>query len=546
MSALRAQPAPQVDAAPVARVALVGLPGSGKSSVAAALADRLGWHAVDLDALVEGAAARSIADVFASEGEAGFRARELDALRRTLADPRPSVIACGGGVLVREQSRALLFDHAAVVWLDAPDGVLLQRLGAAADRPLLRDDPARRLAALRSERAAVYGRAHVRVETGDADVEEVADRVADAVSGMRLGTPAVVVDLGDRSYRVVVRSGAVADVPAVLPEQSRRVAVVVDRAVLAMGRRLVEALRRHGREATMIPLTGGEPVKTWASAGRLVRRFASLGLERGDCAVAVGGGSVGDLCGFAAAAYLRGVACVQVPTTLLAMVDSGLGGKTGVNLPAGKNLAGAFWQPTAVVCDLDALETLPDRPYRSALAEVVKYAASLDVELAALLDSRLPELLERRPDVVAEVVRRCCSLKAAVVGADERESGRRAVLNYGHTVGHALEAVSGYGDALLHGEALATGLRVAGLLSRRVLGCPDDAVRWQDGMLDRCGLPRPPRFDPREVLERTRSDKKARAGTVRWVLLRSLGDAVTGQVVEDADALAAIEAVLPS
>ena len=534
-------------AEPVTRVALVGLPGAGKSAVAASLARRLGWRLVDTDALVEAAAGTPVGEIFAAEGEAGFRRRELEALREAFTGEAPTVIAAGGGMLSQPEAAAMLLQGTCAVWLDAPDSVLLNRVGSATDRPLLRDDPAGRLATLRSARAGQYGRASLRVDCGDGDVEEIVDRVVDAIAGTRLptsGDAAVDVDLDRLAYPVLVRRGAVADLAGLLPAKSGRVAVVVDRAAGRLGRQVVKTIEQSGRRVATITLTGDEQVKTWSHAGRLLDRFAALELDRDDCAVAVGGGSVGDLCGFAAAVYMRGIACLQVPTTLLAMVDSALGGKTAVNLSAGKNLVGAFAQPRAVVCDLDALEDLPERPYRSALSEVVKYAMAVDGSLAPLLEEGVPQLLARDPEVVAEVVRRCCALKAEFVAGDEREAGRRAVLNYGHTVGHALEALTGYGDALLHGEAVAAGMRVAADLSARALGCPAADVAWQNEMLTRCGLPGAPPLHPDAVLERTRLDKKSRGGVARWVLLERRGAARYGQLVPEEMVRESLTAVL--
>jgi 3-dehydroquinate synthase len=540
-------------------VALVGLPGSGKSAVGAALARRLGWRHVDTDARVEERAGRSIGDIFAAEGERGFRARELAALGEALEDGEPSVLSCGGGLVAQPEAGRLLFEAAWVVWLDAADSVLLRRLGDAADRPLLRQHPEAALQRLRAERRAAYARAQLRVDVDSFDVEEVVDAVVDALGGARLGsaqpTPAhldVPVELGARSYAVSVGSGsafAVQAIRAALPRDVRRVAVVCDSAVAVAGRGIATALRAQGCEVPQpIALRGGEQVKTWAQAGRLVTRLAALGLDRGDCVVAVGGGTVGDLAGFAAASYQRGVALIQVPTTLLAMVDSAVGGKTGVNLPQGKNLAGAFWQPRAVVCDVDVLRSVPERDWRAAFAEIVKYSMIAAADLRAALDSSLGALLDQRdPAALVPVIARCCEVKAEVVSGDERESGRRAILNYGHTVGHALETVTGHGDTLVHGEAVAAGMRVAGLLSVRLRGCPQADVQWQDETLRRCGLGGVPGgLDAATVIAATRADKKSRAGTVRWVLLERLGEASFGHVVPEAEAVAALRQVQSS
>ncbi len=388
----------------------------------------------------------------------------------------------------------------------------------------------------------------MRVDCGDADVEEVCDRVADAVAGSRLEVAAAAPDLGvrlgERSYAIEVGAGAVDGVGAHLPEGATRVAVVADRAVLGLAERALAACRGGGREATLIDLEGGEQVKTWAEAGRLVERLAQLRLGRGDCVVVVGGGTVGDLAGFAAAAYARGIAYIAVPTTLLAMVDSGIGGKTGGNLSTGKNLAGAFWQPSAVLCDLEALRTLPERAYRAAFSDIIKYPMAVDGSLAASVDASLDALIERDLDALAEVVRHCCRAKAEVVSSDERESGRRAVLNYGHTVGHALEAVTGY-ETMLHGEAVAAGMRVAGRLSVALLGCPDADLAWQDALLERSGLGAlPVGLDVDAVVAATRGDKKARGGTVRWVLVERRGVATPGHLVPEEEVRGTLRAAL--
>ena len=525
------------------RIALVGLPGSGKSSVAPLLARRLGWRCVDTDATVELERGVPVQVIFAHEGEDAFRAAELQALQTSLAVPEPSVVACGGGLMAQEEARRMLLDGACVVWLDAPDDVLLTRVVAGAERPLLAPDPARRLAQLRSQRNSAYSRSHLRISTAGVSPEAVAERLASALGG------SVPVPVPGRAYHVAVGAGTVADVSLHLPPAATRAAIVADSAVAPLAAALRDTLLDAGLDVALLPLSGGEGVKTWEQAGRLHTALSELGLERKDCLVAIGGGTVGDLAGFVAATYLRGIAWINVPTTLLAMVDSAIGGKTGVNLPRGKNLAGAIWQPRAVICDTDVLATLPQRAFRSAFAEIVKYAMIVEdgcYPALRRLDVELDPLLRKDTSALPAIVRECVAVKGEVVASDERESGLRAVLNYGHTVGHALETLTGFGDALWHGEAIAVGMRVAGLLSVRQLGCPQDHIEWQNELLERCDLRSLPAVPPERVMELLPSDKKASGGRVGWVLLEARGRPRVAQPVPDALVRETLKEALPA
>jgi 3-dehydroquinate synthase len=311
------------------------------------------------------------------------------------------------------------------------------------------------------------------------------------------------------------------------------VAVIADRAAVEATKRLTDSLAQTGREVNLMAVSGGEGLKTWASAGRLLTRLTGAGIRRHDCVIALGGGTVGDLAGFVAATHLRGVAWINVPTTLLAMVDSAIGGKTGVNLARGKNLAGVIWQPRAVISDPLLLASQPARSYRSAFAEIVKYSMIREDGLGSLLDHHLDRLLFREADVVTEAVRACCEIKADIVAADERDLGVRAILNYGHTIGHALEAATGFGDTVDHGEAVAVGMRVAGQLSVNELGCPDEDIAWQDTMLHRCGLGTAPPVDADRIVRNIAFDKKTVGDSVGWVLLEARGRPRCGQIVPE-------------
>ena len=336
------------------------------------------------------------------------------------------------------------------------------------------------------------------------------------------------VQLGPRSYAVQIGPGLLDTVgPACAKLRlGRRAAVVTQPAVRSHAERVTESLRSAGFEPAVFVVTEGEESKSLREAERLWDGFLAHGLDRSSPVVAVGGGVVGDLAGFAGAAFMRGLPVIQVPTTLLAQVDASIGGKVAVNHPRGKNLIGAFHQPRLVLIDPEALRTLPEREYRSGLAEVVKTGAALDADLFRSLETGLDALRRRDAGLLEAVVATCCAAKARIVEQDEREeTGVRMVLNYGHTVGHALEALSGY-RRWLHGEAVAIGMVAAGRLAVRLGWVDAGAAERQEALLEGVGLPT--RFSgvaPREIVDALRHDKKARDGRVPFVLMRSVGRA---------------------
>jgi len=334
------------------------------------------------------------------------------------------------------------------------------------------------------------------------------------------------IDLGDRSYPILIGPGLLDD-RAVLAGavEARDVLVVTNEVVGPLYLdRLVRAL--EGKRTASLLLPDGEQHKTLEVTGRIFDALVTARMNRDACVVALGGGVVGDIAGFAAACYQRGVDFVQVPTTLLAQVDSSVGGKTGVNHPGGKNLIGAFHQPRAVVSDTATLSTLPVRELRAGLAEVIKYGLVADRGFLDWLDASLPALLALDPAALAHAIRRCCEIKAAIVAEDEREHGRRALLNLGHTFGHAIEAAAGYGE-WLHGEAVGVGMLLAADLSHRLGWVGDADVDRVRDMLLRAGLrAEAPPIGASRALDLMGMDKKVLAGRIRLVLLESLGTGV--------------------
>ncbi len=337
------------------------------------------------------------------------------------------------------------------------------------------------------------------------------------------------IDLADRSYPILIGTGLLDDPgswSAVANPQAQALIVTNDVVAPLYAQRLSAALAGQFRAVRTLVLPDGEACKDWAHLNLVFDALLGAEADRRTVLFALGGGVVGDMTGFAAACYMRGVPFVQVPTTLLAQVDSSVGGKTAVNHPLGKNMIGAFYQPQRVVCDLATLDTLPERELSAGLAEVIKYGAILDEAFIAWLEQHLPVLRARERGAMAEAVRRCCEFKARVVGADEREAGLRAILNFGHTFGHAIEAGMGYG-AWLHGEAVGCGMVMAAELSARLGQISADDARRLERLVAAAGLPvRGPRaLSPDRYLELMAVDKKAEGGAIRYVLLDALGRA---------------------
>lgn len=355
----------------------------------------------------------------------------------------------------------------------------------------------------------------------------------------------VKVPLGNRRYAIKIGAGLLhrlGEECARLKLDSR-CAIITDTNV---GKRYAKtafnSLLKAGFEPSLIIVPAGETAKSLKSVHACYDQLAAHRLERKSFIVALGGGVVGDLAGFVAATYLRGVAFVQVPTTLLAHVDSSVGGKVGVNLKAGKNLVGAFYQPRLVLCDLDTLATLPEREFRAGLAEVIKYGVIYDTALFARLERDLPHLLRRDTRALAAVIARCCEIKAEVVGQDETESGLRAILNFGHTIGHALEAISHYGK-YLHGEAIAIGQVAAARISATTGLSAKEAGRIRD-LFQRAGLPTEVRLKPSQrtkLFAAMQLDKKVSGGEVKFVLAKKIGQVIWGQRVSSEAIDAALE-----
>ncbi len=526
---------------------LVGLPGSGKTAAARRLARRHDAEVVDLDEVIVARSGRPIPAIFAEEGEPGFRERE----RAAIADLGPPdtdarlrrVVSTGGGTPVDPRNRWLLYRGRRVAWLDAPPEVLAQRIRRSPSaRPLLAvRDPIGKMRELAAERTRFYAPVlRVNALAGMRGIVEILERhvaesTPEGATLVRAETPIGRYELGE--------GNAVAGVLAALEMLEARRAILVSepRAWEAAGSDIAKGLAAAGMPVERLLLPEGEPAKRLAVVEEAARELARLRSERRDPLVAIGGGALGDTAGFLAATWLRGVPVIHVPTTLVAQIDSSIGGKTAVDLPEGKNLVGAFHQPAAIIVDVRFLRTLPARQLRAALGEAVKMAALGDERLFELLEDRGAEMGagEPRPHgdgAFAEVVERCGWAKVEVVTADEREQAGRITLNLGHSLGHAIEAAAAY-EGILHGEAVAYGLRAACRIGVAVETTPPDRAARVEALLDRLELGRAPLPHPlAEVLSAITTDKKRVAGRLRWVLPTATGatvrDDVPGEVVE--------------
>ncbi len=344
-------------------------------------------------------------------------------------------------------------------------------------------------------------------------------------------------DLGERSYPIYIGAGLLARAELIVEQlRKKKVAIITNSTIAPLYLApLKSALEARGVEVVSITLPDGEAHKNWETLNRIFDALIEHRCERGTALIALGGGVIGDLAGFAAATYQRGVPYIQVPTTLLAQVDSSVGGKTAINHPLGKNMIGAFYQPQAVISDTDTLGTLPARELSAGLAEIIKYGLIRDRPFLDWLDGNMPRLVRREPEALAYAIERSCANKAEIVALDEREKDVRALLNLGHTFGHAIEAGAGYGT-WLHGEAVAAGMVLAARLSQRLGLIGEEEVRRITAILKAAGLPvQAPDLGLDRYLELMGHDKKVDGGRIRFVLLKALGTAfVADQVAGDA------------
>ena len=556
---------------------ITGFSGTGKSLVAKEVARRLNWDFLDTDDEIVKQTRKPIAEIFRQDGESKFRELERETIRKA-CQQRQTVIAIGGGAIVDPQNCELLAKDGLIVCLEAKPETIYERLFQEAVyspetevRPLLAtDDPLERIRQLKASRQPSYAKADWAIHTDSLSVSEVAEEVIRAWRLLRrpdfIGVPrndkekaqsgiakdiACLVETATQSYPVFVGYGLLDK----LGEKMRQAAlsgtatIISDKNVFSLyGSKVVGILKDAGFVVNSFVVPPGEETKNMDYAIKIYDFLVGHRAERDDVIIALGGGMVGDLAGFVAATFLRGMFWIQVPTSLIAVVDASIGGKVGINHPEGKNLIGAFYQPNLVLADPQALTTLPQRELVSGWAEVSKHGMILDKEFFEFLETNVNRLTKLEPEALTRAVARSTAIKAQVVNQDEKErEGKRTMLNYGHTIAHGLEAATQY-KCFLHGEAVAIGMMGAAKLSQRLGLLPSAAVERQQALLQKFGLPTSLpamrsnlKLSLAGVTRAMELDKKMKGKAIRWVLLQDIGRTVIRSDVPQNEVLAVLQ-----
>jgi shikimate kinase / 3-dehydroquinate synthase len=520
-------------------IILGGFMATGKSTAGRRLAIVLGYDFLDLDTLIAAEAGMPISQIFSGQGEGAFRALETRMVER-VAGRTGCVVATGGGTIVNPRNMEALKRSGVVVTLTADPDTIVARIGPTEDRPMLwGGDKRERVRLLLEQRAEAYAKADLIIDASAHTIDHVVNHILDFLTlhhviarRTTVNLPSMAesfrIALGPRSHEVIIGPGLLGEVGRLVKDLGLAHTGILltnpdDNRLF--GERVARSLADAGFSARCVELAEREDAKGLETLGSLYRQMAAQRLERRSPVFALGGVVTGEIAGFAAATYLRGLPLIQIPTSPIAQVDTSIGGKVAVNLPEGKNLVGAFYQPRQVITDVEALASLPIRDFRAGLAEVVKIAAIRDRELFEYLEKNVEEVLSQDLRALVRFVRRACEIKASIVEADEWETDVRSILNFGHTVGHAVEAATGYRGPN-HGEAVAMGMVVAATIAVGRKICPADALDRLKNLLQAFGLPISLPVDAAEVLRFVRYDKKIQDRQLRFVLLQGIGESV--------------------
>jgi 3-dehydroquinate synthase len=506
-------------------VILTGFMGTGKTTVGRILEKKLNMKLVDTDDVIEERSAIKIADIFENMGEARFRALESKAIK-DVAKGNNQIIATGGGAIVDEDNLRLLKKAGKVICLQAGTDTIIDRICEDNKRPLLKGKDLKiEIEKLMQSRLKYYNKADLILNTDGKEPKEVADEIIDYLNA---DYEVVRVELGSRSYDIKIGAGIIKNIGSELKSlgyNDKAVVVTNDTVDAIYGDKLLKSLKDAGLDAEKIVVDDSEKSKALNVVNDVITRLLELKCERNTPLIALGGGVVGDLTGFVASIFLRGIPFIQLPTTLLAQVDSSVGGKTGVNHELGKNLIGSFYQPKLVLIDIDVLKTLPDDEMLNGISEIIKYGMIKDTDLFDYLKENKDKIIKKDEDSMKHIISRSCIIKADVVSADEKEeSGLRSILNYGHTLGHALEALSHY-KGIKHGKAVAIGMVFAATLAAKKGLCDKSVINEISCILQMYGIDIDVEIkDVRRIIDTMRLDKKVKKGSIKFVLPFNIGN----------------------
>ena len=523
---------------------LTGFSYTGKTQVIQIVAERLGWELVDTDDEIEKLAGKPIPDIFTQDGEPHFRALETQALTN-VSQKSKTVVSTGGGIVMKEENREIMQKSGVIICLEATPETIYKRLMIDSEksedkvvRPLLAvDDPLERIRTLKASRQLNYDQADWTVRTDQLTLEEVASELIRGWNYLSRSQrysisdadTACVVTTATESYPILVGWGLLDSLGQKMKDlglEGKAYIISDDQVFPHYGNHAKASLENAGFTVDSLVVPHGETSKSMAIAMRIYDFLVLHRAERSHIIVALGGGVIGDLAGFIAATFLRGIPFVQVPTSLMAMVDSSIGGKVAINHPEGKNLIGAFYQPRLVLSDVGTLSTLSKREFTSGWAEVIKHGLIRDADYFNFLEQNVDKLINLEKEATTEAIRRSAIIKANVVSEDEKEAGLRTILNYGHTIAHGLETATTY-QQMLHGEAVAIGMLGAARIAERIDLLNSDTVQRQGVLLQRFGLPVAyPRADSHAILRAIELDKKVQGKAVRWVLLNEIGKTI--------------------
>lgn len=523
--------------------------GSGKSSVGRTLARLLKRKFIDTDYLIEKEEGKSISDIFSLKGEEYFRNLETKVIRRALKN-KDAIISLGGGAIVSETNRELIKDKSKLITLLASPENLYERVKRRSHRPLLKDtDQLETLKKLWQERETAYMDAHLAVDTTDKDVDQISNEIIEALNIKRSNNHHLSINIEQENtkYNILFRKLSQLNLNEL--NLGRNLLIVTQEPIAEAYLDYVKELLNNHFNVHSLVIENGEQAKNFFSYQLIVQKCLALKLERKDTLVALGGGVVGDITGFAASTYLRGINYIQIPTTLLSMIDSAVGGKTGINVSEGKNLVGSFYQPKEVFIDVNMLGTLPDREFKSGLGELVKYTllgSAWDVLLGesffSFVSRNVDKILKKDEQILKDTIEHCLQIKANIVAQDEKEKGLRAHLNLGHTFGHAIEELTEY-SRFSHGEAVAIGIVCACYLAEELDIWGYKVTQRVINLMRDLGLEHkvPADLDVDKIVEAFKHDKKVQDGKVRFILPKNKIGRV--EMVNDIDLKLAARAI---